>query len=143
MLALLAIFQLLSYSSGDVVRPTSTAHDGVTTTVMPEPTSLAMRRQLGFVNDDVLFARDLAPIACGYPEYDPAYPFTCPGDKFCGYDDRPGQFWGPACCSTQANGDLASDCTSSMITTCIDYYDTRNPLTRGSDSTTSERALYW
>lgn len=143
MLLLLAIVQLLSCSRGSLIRSTVAALDGVTSIVMPEPTSPPGRRQVGFINDDALYARDLASVTCGYQKYDPAYPLTCPGDQACGYNNQMGELWGPACCSTQDNGDLAQDCAASMVTTCIEHDDSGNFLASGDGLVTSERALYW
>lgn len=143
MLMLVTIFQLLSYSRGNLIRPTLPIHDSVTSALMPEATSPSSFTGPTCLLDDVLSARDLASVTCGYYDYDPAWPLACPGDRACGYDNRPGQPWGPACCSTQSNGDLAPDCTTSMVTTCLDHSDTRNFLAPSEGQFTSERTLYW
>lgn len=142
MLVFLAIFQLLSCCSGIFIRPTPTVHNGITSTAMIAPTSPPRKRRVGYMNEDVLFRRDLPPVTCGYKTHDPAEPLECPGDQACAFDNESSSFWGPVCCPTQTNGLVIPACSTSALVACVDYGNAGNDF-RPMSGTSYSRALYW
>ena len=121
---LLTVFLVLSCCNANLIRPapgTPPVHKVVTSTKMPEPTSPATRKSIGFINEDVLFPRQaVEPETCGYREGNPARPLTCATGLNCYWTYTTGTSWGPACCS-EYNGVWATDCTEAIATTCFDY----------------------
>lgn len=134
-LRLTAIFGWLSCSTGFTLQPTPTYSVSTNTGPFTETTASVMLRRNGQEN------YPHPPVTtCAFAVGDVDRLKMCQGPRVCAYENV--AMWGPACCTTDSVGNVQTDCTAMLATTCVNFGGAEGYLV-SSTETILDRSLLW